>query len=122
LPNGDNSDLTYEDASPLLHFLDKYATGLIGYHTLALFYKLNRDKTLLDKLTSNDIAYSILLYENSTLVWKEDAKIRVDHPAANRSERLRFPRQEVAKYHKKKGTKIRFGCDGWTEEGEQYCL
>ena len=120
LPNGDNSDLTYEDALPLLYFLDKYATGLIGYRTLALFYKLNRDKTLLDKLTSHDIAYSILLYENSTLVWKEDSKIRVDNPAANRSERLRVERHEVAKYHKKKGTKIRFGCDGWTEEGKQY--
>ena len=23
LPNGDNTDLSYEDASPLLHFLDK---------------------------------------------------------------------------------------------------
>ncbi len=102
LPNGDNSDLTYEDALPLLHFLDKYATGLIGYRTLALFYKLNRDKTLLDKLTSHDIAYSILLYENSTLVWKEDSKIRVDNPAANRSERLRVERHEVAKYHKKR--------------------
>ena len=92
LPNGDNTDLSYEDASPLLHFLDKYATGLSGYHTLALFYKLNRDKTLLDKLTSNGIAYSILLYENSTLVWKEDAKIQVENPAANRTKRLRVER------------------------------
>ena len=122
LPNGDNTDLSYEDASPLLHFLDKYATGLIGYRTLALFYKLNRDKTLLDKLTSNDIAYSILLYENSTLVWKEDAKIRIENPSANRSERLRIPLHEVAKFHKKKGTKIGFGCDGWTEEGKRYFL
>ena len=52
--------------------------------------------------------------------WKEDSKIRVDNPEANRSERLRVERHEVAKYHKKKGMKIRFGCDGWTEEGKQY--
>ena len=106
LPIGDNSDLTYEDASPLLHFLDKYATGLIGYRTLALFYKLNRDKTLLDKLTSNDIAYSILLYENSTLVWKEDEKIRVENPSANRTERLRVERHEVAKPQKERNQNL----------------
>ena len=38
MPNEDNTDPSYEDASPLLHFLDKYATRLIGYCTLALFY------------------------------------------------------------------------------------
>ena len=92
----------------------------LGTVHLHCYTNLNRDKTMLDKLTSNDIAYSILLYKNSTLVWKEDAKIWIENPSANRSERLRIPRQEVAKYHKKKGTQIWFGCDGWIEEGKQY--
>jgi hypothetical protein len=121
LTNEDNTNLSYEDATPLLHFLDKYATELIGYHELALFYKINRDNTLLDKWTTSDIAYSTLLYKNSTLVWKEDAKIRIKNPSARLSERLKIQRHKVAN-HKKKGTQIGFGCDGWIEEGKQYVL
>ena len=92
LPSEDKTDISYEDATPLLHFLDKYATGLIWYRIVALFYKLNHDKTLLDKLTMSGIAYSILMYKNSTFVSREDAKIQIETPLASRSERLKIPR------------------------------
>ena len=37
-------------------------------------------------------------------------------------ERLKIPQQNVAKFHKKKGTQIGFGCDGWIEEGKRYFI
>jgi len=33
-------------------------------------------KTFLDKVTVSDIAYMILVYENSNEVWKEELQIR----------------------------------------------
>jgi hypothetical protein len=38
--------------------------------------KSNRTKTFLDKVTASDIAYTILVYENSNKVWKEELQIR----------------------------------------------
>ena len=38
--------------------------------------KSNRTKTFLDKVTASDIAYTILVYENSNEVWKEELQIR----------------------------------------------
>jgi hypothetical protein len=38
--------------------------------------KSNRTKTFLDKVTASEIAYTILVYENSNEVWKEEFKIR----------------------------------------------
>jgi len=38
--------------------------------------KSNRTKTFLDKITASDIAYTILVYENSNEVWKEELQIR----------------------------------------------
>jgi len=39
--------------------------------------KSNRTKTFLNKVTASDIAYTILVYENSNEVWKEELQIRV---------------------------------------------
>jgi hypothetical protein len=33
-------------------------------------------KTFLDKVTASDIAYTILVYENTKEVWEEDLQIR----------------------------------------------
>ena len=33
-------------------------------------------KTFLNKVTASDIAYTILVYENSNKVWKEELQIR----------------------------------------------
>jgi hypothetical protein len=38
----------------------------------------NRTKTFLDKVTASDIAYTILVYENSNKVWKEELQIRAN--------------------------------------------
>ena len=46
----------------------------------------------------------------------------IENPSASRLERCKIPQNNVAKFHKKKCTKIGFGCDGWTEEGKRYFL
>jgi len=40
--------------------------------------KSNRTKTFLDKVSASDIAYTILVYENSKEVWKEELQIRAN--------------------------------------------
>jgi hypothetical protein len=37
---------------------------------------LNRSKTFLDKVTASDIAYKILVYQNTKEVWGKDLQIK----------------------------------------------
>ena len=48
----------------------------MGTHFLSQWKKLNRTKTILDKITASDIAYTILVYENTKEVWDEEIEIR----------------------------------------------
>jgi hypothetical protein len=59
-------------------FLDKYVSHAVGNHYFMQWSKSNRTKTFLDKVTASDIAYTILVYENSNEVWKEEVKTRGD--------------------------------------------
>ena len=59
-----------------MRFLDKYVSHAVGNHHFMQWRKSNRTKTLLDKVTASDIAYTILVYENSNEVWKEELQIR----------------------------------------------
>ena len=68
---------------------------------------------MVDKITTEDIAISILIYENSVDVWEEDQRKKEDpnfHPTP----------AAVPKYHVKKGTRIVRFADGWTDEGRAY--
>jgi hypothetical protein len=70
--------LLFSEAEPLLYyFLDKYVTRIMVGGAKAMgkyYYKANKSKTLLDKLTVSDIAYSMLVYENAYDVWMEDSQ------------------------------------------------
>ena len=48
---------TYEDLETFLYFLDKCAFQNLGCHAFAKFMRNNPNKTLVDKLTSQDVAY-----------------------------------------------------------------
>jgi hypothetical protein len=59
-----------------MRFLDKYVKHAVGNYFFMQWSKSNRTKTLLDKVTASDIAYTILVYENTNEVWKEELQIR----------------------------------------------
>jgi hypothetical protein len=56
---------TYDQAEHFLRYLDKYVRHTVGNHYFLQWSKLNRSKTFLDKVTASDIAYTILVYENT---------------------------------------------------------
>ena len=92
---------TDEAVADFLRFLDKYVSLNYGHRALAKYFKLNRDKSLVDKITTEDIAISILIYENSVDVWEEDQRKKEDpnfHPTP----------AAVPKYHVKKGVHVLF--------------
>ncbi len=68
----DTSDLSYADVEHFLRFVDKYVSWAVGNNTYARWKKSHQTKTLLDKILASDIAYTILVYENSKEVWEED--------------------------------------------------
>lgn len=110
---------SYEDAEPLLYFLDKYATIVVGgARALGKYYKQNRGKSLLDKLTVSDIAYSFLVYESAHDVWKEE--VIKAKTCGTVDERNSFEHNAMNKYHVKRGTRLPVYQDGWTTEGQEY--
>ncbi len=73
-----DSTPTYDQAEHFLQFLDKYVSSpAIGSHLFLQWSKSDRIKTFLDEVTASDIAYTILVYENSKEeVWEEEWHIK----------------------------------------------
>ncbi len=65
----------YVQAEHFLQFLDNYGSHGVGNHYLQ-WCKLNRSKTFLDKVTSSDITYTILVYENTKKVLEGEVQIK----------------------------------------------
>ena len=114
----DSLEPTYQDAEPFLRFIDKYVKLTIGGHYVNKWIRMNRNKTLLDKLTSSDIAYTILVCENSKEVWDEE--IRIKKECHTRDEMKRAPRMAKQKYHEGRGKRLKRYEDGWTTNGVDY--
>jgi hypothetical protein len=111
--------LLYGDAEPFLFFLDNYATVMVGgARSMTKYYKNHIGNTLLDRLTPSDIAYSVLVYENSYDMWKEE--ILKCETCQTVQEKQKFKHTASQKYHVKRGTKITLFQDGWTQEGRTY--
>ena len=113
----DKSDLTYDDTEHFLRFLDKYVSRAVGNHTFARWKKSHQTKTLLDKISASDIAYTILVYENSKEVWEEELLIKAH--AETDKERKNAERHHNPRYHKGRGKCLKRYGDGWTEEGRK---
>ena len=109
---------SYSDAAPLLHFLDKYTVIIVGgSKAMGKYCKINKGKTLLDRVTESDIAYGFLLYENSYDVWKEEI-VKLD-TCATVEEKKAFEHVALNKYHVQRGTRLPLYSDGWTPEGRK---
>ena len=109
---------SYSDAEPLLHFLDKYTMIIIGRSkAMAEYRKTNKGKMLLDRVTELDIAYGILVYENSYDVWMEEI-VKLD-TCATRDEKKAFKHIAQNKYHVQRGTRLPLYADGWTPDGRE---
>ena len=80
--------------------------------------KSNRTKTFLDKVTASDIACTILVYENSKEVWKEELQIRAT--SRTDDERRTATRVKKPRYHEGRGKRLKRYGDGWTEDGREY--
>ncbi len=109
--------LTYEQAEDFLRFLDKYVSRAMGTHFISRWSKSNCTKTILDKITASDIAYTILVYENSKEVWEEELEIRGS--AMPDYEKRTAIRHKKPKYHEGRGKRLRIG-DGWTDGRREY--
>jgi hypothetical protein len=113
----DERDLPeYEDLEPFLRFIDKYVSKAVP-----LFKKWkrnNKNKTLLDRITPSDIAYTILVFENSRSVWEEELFIKGRFD--KREDRKNAQRIAQPLYHAGRGHRIKKYCDGWTDEGRSY--
>lgn len=109
---------TYEDTEPFLTFIDNYVKHAVGGHYINKFIKTNRNKTLLDKVTASDIAYTILVCENSKEVWDEEIKIKTE--CKTKEEIKKATRTAKPKYHEGRGKRLKRYEDGWTKDGVEY--
>ncbi len=93
-----------------MQFLDKYVSHAVGNHHFMQWSKSNRTKTFLDKVTASDIAYTILVYENSKEVWKEKLQIRAT--SRTDDERRTATRVKKPRYHEGRGKRLKRYGDG----------
>ena len=70
------TSLTYKDTEKFLCFIDKYVKQAVGSHNLSKWMKLNGSKMLLDRITLSVMAYTIILYDDSASVWREELEIK----------------------------------------------
>jgi hypothetical protein len=109
---------SYSDAEPFLHFLDKYTMIVVGRSKAMRGYcKINKGKTLLDRVTESDIAYGLLVYENSYDVWMEEI-VKLE-TCASKEEKKAFKHVAENKYHVQPGTRLPLYSDGWTPDGRE---
>ena len=113
-----SSDLTYDDTEPFLRFLDKYVIRAVGHHHFLRWKQSHQAKTLLDKSSASDIAYTILVYENSKEVWEEELRIKAG--AKTDEDRRNVVRHQNPRYHEGQGKRLKRYGDGWTHEGRTY--
>jgi hypothetical protein len=106
---------TYDQAEHFLRFIDKYVSHAVGNHYFLQWSKLNRIKPFLDKVTVLDIAYTILVYENTKNVWEKDLQIKVS--CKDDMERHHAMHHKKSKYHERRGEHLKKFCDGWTDDG-----
>jgi len=108
--------ITYDQHLEFLTFMDFYVSKLSAARELKTWSVNNPGKTLLDKLTASDIAYSILCYENGIDVWMERFQMKQMNTAA----RYAYTHTATLKYHCPPGTKLKAYQDGWTQQGRDY--
>ncbi len=77
-------------------FLNKYVSHTVSSYYFLQWSKLNRSTTFLDKVTASDIAYKILVYENTKEVWEEDLQIKAS--SRTNEERCNAMRHKKPKY------------------------
>ncbi len=69
-------------------------------------------------MTASDIAYTILVYENTKEMWEEDLQIKASYK--NDEDRRNIMHHKKTNYHVGRGKHLkRFG-DGWTDNGREY--
>jgi hypothetical protein len=88
-----------------------------GKNAIKKYLKTYRNKTLLDKLTVQDIAFAILNYENSIDKWNESWRKKNNVADDNEADDGASP--ATLRYHKT-GSRIPAFQDGWTEDGRVY--
>jgi hypothetical protein len=80
--------------------------------------KSNRTKTFLDRVTASNIAYTILVYENSKEVWEGEWHIKKS--ISDDNQRRQATRQKKFKYHEGRGKQLKRYGDGWTNVRREY--
>jgi len=90
----------------------------VGNHIFARWKKSHQTKTLLDKISASDIAYTIRVYENSKEVWEEELLIKAR--AKTDEERKNAEQHHNPRYQKGRGKRLKRYGNGWTEEGRKY--
>ncbi len=70
-------------------------------------------------MTASDIAYTILVYENTKEVWEEDLQIKASYKT-NKERCNAAAHHKKTKYHVGRGKHLKRFDDGWTDHWQEY--
>jgi hypothetical protein len=69
-------------------------------------------------VTASDIAYKILVYENTKEVWEDDLQIKASYKTDE--ERRNAMHHKQSEYHVGRGKHLKSVGNGWTDNGQEY--
>jgi hypothetical protein len=110
--------LTYNDTVKFRCFIDWYAKQAVENCNFGKWMKLNGSKILLDRNIPSDMAYTIVVYEDSIDGWRGELQMKAR--SKTKEGRQRAQRYQNPKYHHAMGKCIECYSDGWTCVGKEY--
>lgn len=102
-----------ESISSFMEFVDQYVVCMYGKQRLKALLKENRDKSVLDVITPEDIAYTILMVENGIETWQYNIDKKNNHGCSAGS-------PPSSPYILPKSVHISAHHNNWTVPGQQY--
>jgi len=94
-----DDDLALEQLHTLIYF---YASELYGRNEIRQWQKANQDKSVLDRLNANDLAYALVVYENYHSRWIYDLKSAREKEQQAQQDQDKNSAEEVAEPARKR--------------------
>ena len=119
-------DIALNQLNTLVYY---YALEVYGRNEIKMWLKTNQDKSVLDRLTASDLAFTVLVYDNYHPKWindietaREDEQLKDDDDAEEsvvigRKRKRSNNARPVLRYTKPANVRKKYLESGWTNEG-----
>ena len=119
-------DMTSDETSNIFYFIVECVVKTYGTKKISSYIERNVDSTVLDMITVSDIAYSVVVIENSGDVWEQQEYLKTcdaeeleeyKNPDKLEPEEKEMYQKKTPKYTQRKGRRAGYLSSGWNNAG-----